>query len=203
MAKNYHSVISCKSVGEATWGRCCISLYRGTLVNPEQFHHDQNSGSLNQSLKASQPKVSITNFLCLKSLVWWTQGKCPGKVQMLQKTSCSLTQQLSSQWEVSRHRGHQFAGWSSAVQSNDSCPVWWHRQQKRILAKFRSRDALRVRLLRKLPFSGGCCCKWSALRRPDFGSSKTRNCCSLVYASDKKLFKKIKPSRCWLISKAV
>ena len=79
-------MISCNSDGDATCGLCCISLYKGTLVNPEQFHQLQNSGSRNQSLKASQPKVSITSFLCLKSLVWCTQGKWPGRVQILQKT---------------------------------------------------------------------------------------------------------------------
>ena len=36
------------------------------------------------------------------------------------QTSCSLTQQLSSQCVDSRHLGHQLAGCNSAVQSNDS-----------------------------------------------------------------------------------
>ena len=58
---DHDSAISCKS-GEATFGLCCISLYKGTLVNPAQFHQLQNSGSRNQSLNANQPNVSITNF---------------------------------------------------------------------------------------------------------------------------------------------
>ena len=66
---DHDSAISCKS-GEATFGLCCINLYKGTLVNPAQFHQLQNSGSRNQSLNANQPNVSITNFRCRKSFVW-------------------------------------------------------------------------------------------------------------------------------------
>ena len=184
----FHSLISCKS-GEATCGLCCINLYKGTLVNPEQFHQLQNSGSLNHSLKASHPKVSMTSFLCLKSLVWWTQGRWPGREQILQKiwkiktksadclhfsaiclqTSCSLTQQLSSQCVDSRHLGHQLAGCSSAVQSKDSWPVWWHLQQNLILARFRSLEALRVLRALKLPDCEACE-GWSALFLPELSS---------------------------------
>ena len=46
-----------------------IILWRGTPVNPEQFHHLLNWRSWNQSLNESQPKVSMTSFLCLKSVV--------------------------------------------------------------------------------------------------------------------------------------
>ncbi len=62
-----------------------MSLYSGTLVPPLTFHQLQKSGSLNQSLKASQPNVSTTRRRWRKSVVSWTQGRCPGREHVVQK----------------------------------------------------------------------------------------------------------------------
>ena len=60
----------------------------------------------NQCLKGSQPKVSMTIFLCLKLLVLWTVWRWPGLPQWAHLTPDQATQQLSSQAQDPRHRGH-------------------------------------------------------------------------------------------------
>ena len=104
--------------------------------SPKKYHLHKYTSLLslyidtwNQSLNGSQPNVSMTSFLCLKSVAWWMQGRWPGRLQTGQVTVAEETQHASSQWLVSRHLGHHPPGWTSSLHCQFSWPAWWHLQQ--------------------------------------------------------------------------